>query len=669
MSSWAALKFALGLWAATGVALAQEAGRLVFQPDFFAAYEPQSALDMVQRVPGFSIDEGEDRRGFAGAQGNVLIDGEPPATKAQEIEDILARIPASGVLRIELVRAAGAGTQQSQLVNVIRRVGGGEGVWTAELAQSRDGRLSPSAEGAYSGRWRGVEYGVSAALDMERAAIRGERSDFDAVGMLNERRVERLPTDEREARAGGELSFDVAGWRAGLNAQLSRAELDEQLFSTVFDASGIADEFVIGDLAERETIGELALSLRRERNGWRSELAAIVTRTRFSADESSSDVDAGGALDEASHQRQRVDSGETILRGAVRRTLPGAWSVELGAEATLNTLEQRLELTEDDGSGPAPVVLPSANVRVEEQRGEARIMLSGPLSPRWSIEAGGAFEASVLTQSGDADAETTLSYFKPTLQLVRALGEGDQLRLRIYRDVGQLDFEDFVSAADLQNTAVDAGNPDLVPETSWRVEAGADWRFGEDGVLGLTFYHWSVEDALDVVPIGAPGNRFDAPGNIGDATLWGARIQLALPLPFDAELRLDAMAQRSEATDPLTGESREISAIEESAFIANLRQDLGAFAWGVDYEREVETPEFRLDRIETEREPEELTLWIETTAFGDLKLRAWAENVNDSAEWRRRSLFDPDRLGGPDGGDVRARRQGVTLGVSASGRF
>ncbi|MFN3464250.1 MAG: hypothetical protein ACK4X1_09240, partial [Terricaulis sp.] len=70
-----------------------------------------------------------------------------------------------------------------------------------------------------------------------------------------------------------------------------------------------------------------------------------------------------------------------------------------------------------------------------------------------------------------------------------------------------------------------------------------------------------------------------------------------------------------------------------------------------------------------EQDADELTLWIETTAFADLKVRAWASNLSDSDETRRRRLFDPDRLGVFDGSDVRARGEGLTIGLSASGNF
>jgi hypothetical protein len=48
---------------------------------------------------------------------------------------------------------------------------------------------------------------------------------------------------------------------------------------------------------------------------------------------------------------------------------------------------------------------------------------------------------------------------------------------------------------------------------------------------------------------------------------------------------------------------------------------------------------------------------------------AWGANLTDSADTRARRLFDPDRLGAFDGSDRRARGEGLTFGLSASGRF
>lgn len=667
---WACAAIVTPAWAQTQPA-AIETGVVTYEQDFFAAFAPRTALDMIERVPGFVLDEGAERRGFAGAQSNVLIDGESSTSKAQDIDDILSRIPASDVERIELIRGAGssAASAQSVRVNVVRRGGGGEGIWELSLERADNGRLSPGGEMSWTGRRGAVVYSISVDVDGAHDPISGTRFDYDSGGGLDEMRLERIPVDEREGVLAADASFPLLGWHAALNAQISRAETDESEATSIFNSAGDISAAIRGDLEERETLGELGGALRREFGPWRIDLGVVATRRRFEGDEATIERDGVDAFEEAAWQRQILDAGETIVRASARRGLSRDWSVEMDAEAALNTLEQQLLLIEDDGAGPAPVILPSANVRVEEERVEAGFMFAGPLAPRWTLEAGAALEASMLTQSGDAERETELKYWKPSLQLTRTLGENNQVRFRIYRDVGQLDFEDFVSAADITSAVVIAGNPALLPETSWRAEAAADWRFGESAALGVTLYHWTIEDAQDIVPMGPPGGQLDAPGNIGDADLNGMRISVSFPIHWGASLRLDWMEQRSEAVDPLTGASRELSGRDESALTIGLRQDFVAFAWGVDYERETETPTYQLDQIELERDSEDLTLWAETTAFAGLKLRAWGSDLTDDAETRVRRHFELSRLGAFDGADYRARTSGPTIGLSLSGQF
>ncbi|MBL8646858.1 MAG: hypothetical protein JNL46_06360 [Sphingosinicella sp.] len=104
----------LAVTAALGVlpAHAWSASDLVFEPAYFEQAAPVTAFDMVARLPGFVIDSGDAVRGYAGAAGNVLVDGVRPSTKNRTLDDILKAIPASQVARIELIRTARPGLDQ-----------------------------------------------------------------------------------------------------------------------------------------------------------------------------------------------------------------------------------------------------------------------------------------------------------------------------------------------------------------------------------------------------------------------------------------------------------------------------------------------------------------------------------------------------------------------------
>ncbi|MBL9068839.1 MAG: Plug domain-containing protein [Sphingopyxis sp.] len=100
---------------------AQEAageGRTAYASDFFSRSQPTSAHDMVVLLPGFRLVEGDtELRGYSGASGNVLVDGQRPAGKAETLEEVLKRIPATRVERIELVRAGAPGVDMQGYVS------------------------------------------------------------------------------------------------------------------------------------------------------------------------------------------------------------------------------------------------------------------------------------------------------------------------------------------------------------------------------------------------------------------------------------------------------------------------------------------------------------------------------------------------------------------------
>ncbi|RYG19690.1 MAG: TonB-dependent receptor, partial [Caulobacteraceae bacterium] len=101
---------------------ASQRGVLVFTPDFFATQRPNTALDMVNRVPGFSIDDGSGARGFEGAVGNVLINNNRPASKNDSGSNVLGRTLANQVERIELIRGGASGIDMqgyAVVVNVV----------------------------------------------------------------------------------------------------------------------------------------------------------------------------------------------------------------------------------------------------------------------------------------------------------------------------------------------------------------------------------------------------------------------------------------------------------------------------------------------------------------------------------------------------------------------
>src|SRR4051812_9634702 len=215
----------LGVWLCVSPASAQEEkGVSVYPPSFFADARPATVLDMLNRLPGFSLDTGTGTavRGFAGTAGNALVDGARPTAKNDDLFTILGRIPAASVERIELIRGSAPGIDmqgQSVVANVVRKKeDSSQTIINANLTYSGAGQWAP---------FGGIEYhGQSGSYRYEASVSRLTQQWDDAPG--EGYRVVTVPGQAPvydRAASTGVLRF---GWQAhgGLVAPLFGGEWD-----------------------------------------------------------------------------------------------------------------------------------------------------------------------------------------------------------------------------------------------------------------------------------------------------------------------------------------------------------------------------------------------------------------------------------------------------------
>jgi hypothetical protein len=653
---WRALAIVIGVG---GNAAAQDltpasSDRVIYSADYFESFAPRTALDMINQTPGFVLaaeDDGDVRRGFSGAVGNVLIDGQRLGAKSQSLRDVLGRVAAREVVRIEVLRGsavAGDASGAAVLANVIRTPTSGGGTWEAGFEVTNTDEPTPNGKFGWSGRKENTEFSLGGNAFTHDHVSQGPFEVRDAAGNLLERRREGFPHQNSDYALNGQLSFPALDGKLTLTGQLAYFRHDEQFFRFRRTPGDLPISSADIPYSERERGGEAGVTYQRAVGSWDLNLTALATRERERWHTTATDLDAAGGIDEVAFQRVFTKSGETIMRGTFARNVESG-RLEFGAETAVNTLDGEQELTVDTGAGPAPVVLPNANLSVEETRAEGFVSHAWRLNELWSLDSRLAAETSRLSFTGDTDQSVSLTYLKPRVQLTRQFGK-HQLQMRAYRDVGQLDFTDFVTTAQFGNGIIEGGNPDLRPQTAWATEIEGDLRFAGDSALRLRVFKHFVIDVVDFVPVGPPGDQFDAPGNIGDGSIVGAELSLRVPLGKllpGGTFSVTGTWQDTEVTDPLTGRDRPFSDLQENQISADLRQDLQAakVAWGAHYEASSMDTDFRLDEIHRFSQIHMLNLFAETTWVANLKIRLELQSALDGVEQRDRRFYAPDRNG------------------------
>jgi hypothetical protein len=622
--------------------------RLQYPPEWYAGFAPRSALDMVRQTPGFTLQEGDERRGLAGAVGNVLVDGRRPAAKDQKLEEILQRIPASQVQSIEILRGidtAGDASGQSVLVNVVRTPFSGQGFASAGFESAANRDPMPNAVLVWSGRAHTVDYAVGASTYSFERELPGTRRQTDVHGEASGTRRDFSPRDYGEYALNGEVAADAGGGRVRVTGKASYSRYHEDSIVESFDSTAALTGSDFNPYTETKRGAELGARFDRAVGSWDATSLLLLTRSRFEGDITSTHRDAAGAVGSIFAQQELRDSGESIVRGTLARDLGPRHRVEVGLEGAVNTLDAKLALTFDFGAGPFDVPVRNANVAITEKRTDAFFNHVWRFDDRWVLSSRLAGEFSRLEFSGDTNQVVELAFFKPSLQLTRDFAKASQWRVRVGRDAGQLDFADFASSVSLTDERVEGGNPELRPPIEWSLELAADLRPTDNIAVTLGVFHRRVRDTADFTAVGPPDDLVDAPGNIGDARIRGAQVTARLPLPAlrGASVNVDATWQRSSVTDPITERSRDISGFREFEIEAGLRQDLRKFAWGLNYTGKSDVGSYLLREIDRERESPSLDLFAEFALLRSLRLKLAVVSLLGQDEWRERRLFEPDR--------------------------
>ncbi|MEO1406010.1 MAG: TonB-dependent receptor, partial [Pseudomonadota bacterium] len=577
-----------------------------FTPDYFSRFAPQTALDMVEELPGFVIEQDEDddgpSRGFGQANGNVLINGQRISGKSNGATDALGRIAASSVERIELLDGASLDIPglSGQVANVVAEASGLTGTYEYRATFRR--RLEPNfgeGEISLSGKRGKLDWNVGVQLENFRGGAQGIENVFDGAGQLIDVRPEEGQSRGNVPSLSGNLTWSPA------NGHIGNFNFNVGWFDFRFTELGFrrpvnnVDTTRFFERAEDEFNAEIGGDYEINLGPGRLKTIAlfnfenspIVNSVLETPDDSSPAL--GSIFDQDIDELEAIGRLEYTIAPRPNRD----W--QLSVEGAFNSLDATSEFQVLNPAGQFDIVqVDGATTRVEELRGEANLTHGRKFSDKISAQASVGAEVSQLTQSGPGGLERTFFRPKGFVSVSWNASNALDITARVERQVGQLNFFDFVSSVNLGAENENAGNPDLVPEQSWLGEIEFESNFGDYGAATLRVFGERIEDVIDRVPI---TNTLDGVGNIGNGERFGAELNATLKLdPIGLkglQFEIEGEARRSNITDPLTGANRRINEDLVSFIFAELRWDIPQtdFALSLGYDQERRARVFRID--------------------------------------------------------------------------
>lgn len=649
-----------------------------FTPADFAQVDPRSALELLQQIPGFQIEQAENKRGLGQGGANVLVDGERLSGKT-DVFDQLSKISIKRVSRVEIMNGARLEIPglTGAVANVVTQSAGTTGNWSWS-SQFRDDRRPMLLDAELSIT---REFGdLTATFGLENESFRGgvqgpERVTVPGSGLIETR-------DEDAHFFGDTLSgsMDLA-WKNDLDHV---ANLDLRIYQHDFEErelskrEAVTVEGITGQSRFDEAVDEWGASLNADYErpiGPGKLKSTLVLDYEYYPNKTQFDFYDGAGLDSGSQFSQQSDKIEAILRGEYSWSPRENRDWQIALESAYNSLDISSALADRDANGDfVAVELDQPESKVEEQRFEATLTHSRPLSPKLDIQATIGAEYSEITQSGGGEIARDFIRPKGFLSTSYAVSDTLTLRGRLERKVGQLNFFDFISSVNVNEDLQGRGNPDLVPDQTWLTEFELEKIFEGGSNFKVRLFHEDISDIVDRIPIGDDG---DAVGNIDSATRYGVAINSSIVgdrwgwtgTKLDIELDLS----ESELEDPITGEIREINRNRLLGYEVDFRHDIEGTDWayGAFAEGGKRSPVYKLDTIfDRYRDKPFAGVFVEHKDVFGLNVRTTLRNIVNRGDGFRRDFYDARRdVGVVNRVEDRVRTFPILYRISVSGDF
>ncbi len=650
---------------------------VTYPAEYFAQYQPFSANDMLDRIPGINVARqggggnggpgssgGSGRRGLGLGGDAILINGRRITGKSNEGNSQLSRIPADQVQYIEIIRGTSgdlAVRGGTQVINIVLLEADSRSSVAYEINsdQYHDGEIKPGAKISVTGQTGNLEYVVSAESEPRWEYRTGFETSILLDGSLNET-VTRLDTRDQQplifaTNLGYQFSNrDIAHFNAQYEDNDAPSFTDRTIMDHSVDPATARFEFdETGNVADFWEVGgdyEHTFT-----NGDRWKTLFIVNRKEDDSERNRFIVDGNDRtkdlfLDNFNRYQER------IVRTSYSMDFAQSQAIEFGVERAQTILDSTLQLglltssgtPSDRFGGLTPIT--DTDATVEEIRYEGFAVHNWQLNDRMSLESTLIFEKSEISQSGDITKSRDFNFVRPKVDYRFNLTPTLQFRATIEKDVAQLNFNDFTANIDGSDDERDAisGNSDLRQEQSWRYEANLEYRFdGDNGVINTNVFYHDLEDVIDRVNISTDDSIASANANIGDGERYGMSVDASLRMAVINMPQLlvtsRVQVEDSSVTDPFLGIDRRLNRQGRGDIRFGFRHDMASapvnYGLNFNYSLQDNRLAYDVDRIESYNSDPFAVAFFEYQGIENFIIRLEATNVHESERCRVRTRY------------------------------
>ncbi|KZN50386.1 hypothetical protein N476_16195 [Pseudoalteromonas luteoviolacea H33] len=612
----------------------------VFDRVFFEQYHPQTALDMIYRLPGFSFQNTSSARGFGANVGNVLINGARPVVKSEKLSNVLNRLPAASVQQIRIYRgsqippvAAGNTVVADVILLDVETSGNVQG----ELVQFHDGSIKPKVALQLTTSLLGREASVGIQANNTpgyRTALITQR---DEQKKAIAKSSEVLDESTKEFKLTAQLSQIGTDTETMLTSKVSR---EKYLGETVrYDDMQPSNEalYLIRELEVENTtdIAELGIDwlVKRGSHRWQNIAIWVIEDKTFA----NTDVFFPTALAHSTWHQNELKT-ELILRSSIELSPIGRFTPQFGIELVENRMQSFVLQSGDQNMD---------RTDVSELRAELFGNVNYQVHETLTSEVGITYESSRIDVSAQENSEQSLSFFKPRLKADWQFAEKQSLSAAAEHRVGQLDFSDFARSVDPLDARGQAGNTQLRPQQTTEVSAQYQWYFSKRSNLKVELLYQWRKDVLEHIAI---TDTSSAIGNAGDGEYWGSTIGIAIdlaPILDNALFEVSYEHTNSHYSHP-NGRSERLSNYLDDWLWMQFRHDIPNLksSWGLEYWGDYTEPVYYPYETLIVHGNKRLKGFIESSWIHRFKVRFEVTHMNTGRFRRERTFYEQAIISG-----------------------
>ena len=637
-----------------GVVLAEEseeATTVNFDQSYFEQFQVVTLTDMIRLIPGGvnllnSLNNNQQSRGLGSNGAQILIDGKRMSGKANDMSTRLRRIQASQVERIELIRGTAEGLDirsQGILINVILKSDArSEQTYLSELRvmHNTQQQFVPEFLISTTGQTDKFEYDFSYNYVVFTRTYDETEDRMDPMRRIEEVRFLNREFIREEHNLTGNLQYNLDN---GDVFRLNGLYLDEHR-----DDDGFEDQisFLDGSL-----VGIEQLIIDRDERGWEiggdyesdlgdwGNLKALFINTETNTKRSIVQNEIVNDVTERLFTfSEDTDEIERIVRANISREIFDDQTIEYGGELAVNELAamQSFDLADFESS------------TFKEDRYELFVTHSMSLTDNINLQTALTREESTIKQDAlGLNNKRSFDFWKPRVELRYDLDNSRQVRMVAERSVSQLNLRNFIARRNTEDDTIDSGNPDLVPEKTWRYLIAYEHRFTDDsGSFEVELFQDEISDFISKARL-ADGST--GTGNIGDAEITGVNIEANSKLDGigleNALLSLTYRYRDTNMLDPFLNVERRQNSSPETYYQIDYRHDLTdlGIVYGFNahkrarmFRQDITLYEVRTNRVHISE------IFVEYNIDSNMKLRFEVRNPLKDKKRYDKTIFDDD---------------------------